>query len=327
MQMLADGTVLAVGGEPNTGSAGGQGEVSGGVLPAEIWDPNTETVDDGRFDGGHPRLPHVNAAAAGRPRARRGQRPRVAGPPGSVLGPVLLASVPVQGAPADDHLGTELGGLRLEHHDLTPDAASIQSVNLVDLGTSTHQMDFNQHFVPLSFTAGSGSLTVQTPANANWAPPGDYMLFIVEQQGVPSVASFITLGSGSSGSSMATPSAAGERRRHRVDGPERSGLVAGRSRPRSAVTSYTVTPYTGSTPLRPTTVTGSPAPTSATVSGLVGVGRTRSRSRRVAAHGTSPASKPKNVVVPSATPRPAFVQNSGAMPTRRRGCRSACVRG
>jgi len=41
MQMLADGTVLAVGGEPVTGQPNGQGEVSGGVLPAEIWDPNT----------------------------------------------------------------------------------------------------------------------------------------------------------------------------------------------------------------------------------------------------------------------------------------------
>ncbi|MGP0050583.1 MAG: DUF4082 domain-containing protein, partial [Solirubrobacteraceae bacterium] len=41
MQMLADGTVLAVGGEPETGVQGGEGEVSGGVLPSEIWNPTT----------------------------------------------------------------------------------------------------------------------------------------------------------------------------------------------------------------------------------------------------------------------------------------------
>jgi hypothetical protein len=43
--------------------------------------------------------------------------------------------------------------------------------------------------VPLAFTAGSGTLSVQTPANANLAPPGHYMLFILNTNGVPSVAS------------------------------------------------------------------------------------------------------------------------------------------
>ena len=38
----------------------------------------------------------------------------------------------------------------------TPDAASIRSVNLVSLGADTHQSDMDQHFVPLSFTAGVG---------------------------------------------------------------------------------------------------------------------------------------------------------------------------
>ena len=45
----------------------------------------------------------------------------------------------------------------------TPDAASIGSVNLVSLAADTHQIDMNQHFVPLSFTSDSGSLTVQAP--------------------------------------------------------------------------------------------------------------------------------------------------------------------
>ena len=34
-------------------------------------------------------------------------------------------------------------------------------------------------------------MTVQAPANANLAPPGDYMLFLVNTNGVPSVASFV----------------------------------------------------------------------------------------------------------------------------------------
>jgi hypothetical protein len=47
--------------------------------------------------------------------------------------------------------------------------------------------------VPLSFTAGAGGLTATTPANANIAPPGPYMLFIVDAAGVPSVARIVSV--------------------------------------------------------------------------------------------------------------------------------------
>ena len=75
----------------------------------------------------------------------------------------------------------------------TPDASAISAVNLVSLGTDTHQMDMNQHFVPLSFTAGNGSLNVTLPSSAAVAPPGHYMLFILNGSGTPSVASIIGL--------------------------------------------------------------------------------------------------------------------------------------
>ena len=73
----------------------------------------------------------------------------------------------------------------------TPDASSIQSVALIRTPSVTHAFDQNQRYIPLSFTAGSGSLTVTPPAKANDAPPGYYMLFIVNGNGVPSVASFV----------------------------------------------------------------------------------------------------------------------------------------
>ena len=47
--------------------------------------------------------------------------------------------------------------------------------------------------MPLSFTAGDGTLTVTAPANTNIAPPGYYMLFIVNSAGVPSVAPILSL--------------------------------------------------------------------------------------------------------------------------------------
>jgi Domain of unknown function (DUF1929)/IPT/TIG domain/Glyoxal oxidase N-terminus len=79
----------------------------------------------------------------------------------------------------------------------TPDAASIASAVLVRNGTVTHSFGMDQRMVGMSFTAGSGSLTVTAPPNANVAPPGYYMLFILNSNGVPSVASSLLLSSSS----------------------------------------------------------------------------------------------------------------------------------
>jgi hypothetical protein len=51
----------------------------------------------------------------------------------------------------------------------------------------------SQRFIPLSFSVGTGSLTITAPVNANLAPPGNYMLFIVGTNGVPSVAAIIQI--------------------------------------------------------------------------------------------------------------------------------------
>src|SRR5262249_19210661 len=75
----------------------------------------------------------------------------------------------------------------------TPDGADIISVALIRNGSVTHAFNTDQTFVPLSFTQTSGGLTVQAPANANLAPPGYYMLFLVTSKGVPSVAPFARL--------------------------------------------------------------------------------------------------------------------------------------
>ena len=70
----------------------------------------------------------------------------------------------------------------------TPDAANISSISLIRTGSMTHAFDENERFQFLSFTKDAGKVTVQAPANANLAPPGPYMLFLVDSNGVPSVA-------------------------------------------------------------------------------------------------------------------------------------------
>jgi PKD repeat protein len=75
----------------------------------------------------------------------------------------------------------------------TPDAANIASVVLVRPGSQTHAFDMDQRLVGLTYSAGSGALSVTAPANGNIAPPGYYMLFILNAAGVPSVATFVRL--------------------------------------------------------------------------------------------------------------------------------------
>jgi hypothetical protein len=75
----------------------------------------------------------------------------------------------------------------------TPDAASIASVVLLRPGAPTHAFDMEQRMVALTFSAGSGVLNVTAPSNGNIAPPGYYMLFLLNSSGVPSIAQFVQL--------------------------------------------------------------------------------------------------------------------------------------
>jgi hypothetical protein len=57
----------------------------------------------------------------------------------------------------------------------------------------THSFNMGQRFNALKFTKGANTLSVTTPANANLAPPGHYLLFVVSSAGVPSVGKIIRL--------------------------------------------------------------------------------------------------------------------------------------
>src|SRR5205823_1622952 len=74
---------------------------------------------------------------------------------------------------------------------------NISSAVLMRPGSPTQSFDQGQRLVGLSFTAGTGTLTVTAPPNSNIAPPGYYMLFLLNSSGVPSVASFVQLGGSS----------------------------------------------------------------------------------------------------------------------------------
>jgi hypothetical protein len=68
----------------------------------------------------------------------------------------------------------------------TPNAAQITGVRWIKLGSVTHAFDMGQRANTLSFTATESGVEVTAPANPNLAPPGHYLLFILNRNGVPS---------------------------------------------------------------------------------------------------------------------------------------------
>ena len=76
----------------------------------------------------------------------------------------------------------------------TPDAPGIASVALMRPGSVTHHTDAGQRYVRLGIAAtAAGSITVNTPPDGRLAPPGFYMVFILNAAGVPSQARWVQL--------------------------------------------------------------------------------------------------------------------------------------
>lgn len=76
----------------------------------------------------------------------------------------------------------------------TPDAANVAAVHLVRLSSVTHSLNTDQRVVPLDFDRTGGEILVaRVPDDPGAAPPGWYMLFLVSDDGVPSVAKFVHL--------------------------------------------------------------------------------------------------------------------------------------
>ena len=140
---------------------------------------------------------------------------------------------------------------------VTPNAANISSVSLADLGSSSHTGDWSQHFVPLSFTAGAGTLSVSIPNSPGTVPPGEYMLFIVNGNGVPSVAKIIRVTGTPRAPGLVVANAGNTTADVAWTTPVNGGSV---------ITGYTVTPFQGTTALAPTQVPASS--NSTTIGGL-----------------------------------------------------------
>jgi hypothetical protein len=182
--VLPDGKVLIVGGS----SGAGFDNSAAKVAASEMWDPTTGQftvmASIAKYRGYHSTallLPDGRVLSAGG---------NGGGPNAQIYSPPYLfkgARPAITSAPAGAaYSQTVFIG--------TPNATSITKVSLIRLGSTTHTFDESARYMHLNFTQGASGLNVTMPANGNLAPPGYYMLFILNSSGVPSVARIMHVG-------------------------------------------------------------------------------------------------------------------------------------
>jgi hypothetical protein len=189
--ILPNGQVLTVGGSLNDEDS------NTASLNADLYDPATNKM----FSAGAnavPRLYHSVAlllpdatvwVAGGNP-TRGTYEPSV-----EIYSPAYLFNPDGTPAtrPAISSVTPSVIGYGTSFQVQTPDAANIASVVLVKDGAVTHAFNMDQRLVGLVSNAGSGVLNVTGPPNGNIAPPGYYMLFLINKAGVPSLAKFVQI--------------------------------------------------------------------------------------------------------------------------------------
>jgi hypothetical protein len=73
----------------------------------------------------------------------------------------------------------------------SPDAARIASARLIRPGAVTHTTDPEQRSIALRLERRDGAVALTVPASAGLTPPGWYMLFVLDADGVPSIARWV----------------------------------------------------------------------------------------------------------------------------------------
>jgi hypothetical protein len=195
--LLPDGTVLATGGTSQQDDANGNA-LKGAAYSAELWDPKTGQWTQ-MSSMQVPRLYHSTAillpdarvlvAGGGQPEST-GERKGTYHDTMQIFSPPYLSRGPqpvISSAPSAAKYGQTISVS-------SPDAASIKTINLIRPGSTTHGFNMTQRIVNVPFDkAADGTLRLHLPTNPNNAPPGPYMIFLLNTQGVPSKASMLEL--------------------------------------------------------------------------------------------------------------------------------------
>ncbi|HET7770109.1 MAG TPA: galactose oxidase-like domain-containing protein, partial [Chloroflexota bacterium] len=192
--LLPDGTVLVT----NGSSTGVADNGINPVLEADLYDPATDTwttmaamrvprlyhstallLPDGRvltagkdeeFNPYPFNYPEYRIEVFSPPYLFKGPRPTITAAPGAI-------------------------GYGATFEVETPDGGTVAAACLMAPGAATHSFNMGQRHVGLTVAAAAGgSVWLVAPPDANVAPPGYYMLFLLSAAGVPSVGKFVQLG-------------------------------------------------------------------------------------------------------------------------------------
>ncbi len=199
LTILADGSVLATGGN----SDGAQYfSPTAPVMVPELWQPDTgrwtelNTIPtDRQYHSIAMLLPDGKVLSAGggicgdcyalgyeERNAEIFSPPYLFNADGTLATRPALASVPT----AADYAKSMF--ISVDHNE------AISKAHLIKIGSVTHSENQDQRLVPLSFTQSNRRLTLTMPESRNVAPPGHYLLFVVDENGVPSEGSMIKVG-------------------------------------------------------------------------------------------------------------------------------------
>ncbi|MEM7799877.1 MAG: galactose oxidase-like domain-containing protein, partial [Chloroflexota bacterium] len=194
--VMADGQVMALAGNNDNSLT----NFEAGVLPTEIWNPDTETWSPAAPIN-RTRQYHGTAILLPDGRIFAGGGGSCAGCESEQYFDAEFFSPPylfnADGTPAERPVITSAPDA-LAHGDSfaiqTPNGDAIAKMHLIKLGSASHSQDMSQRLVPLSFSTTEDGLSATVPENIAVVIPGYYMLFIVNQNGVPSEAAIINIG-------------------------------------------------------------------------------------------------------------------------------------
>ena len=204
--VMADGRVVATGGSAE------DNRLNDINTSAEIWDPSTGTWTVGA-SGLRARLYHSTAlllpdatvlvAGGGAPGPLANLNAEIYLPPYLFNAAGELAPRPrIMAAPDRLRYGQDFL--------IDVDSAQVSRVTLVKVGAVTHGFNMDQRFLELSFNSANGSVFSRAPMRAADAPPGYYLLFVIDDHGVPSVAKIVQIGTATTVTTVKKPSVGAE---------------------------------------------------------------------------------------------------------------------
>ena len=190
--VLADGRVWVNGGS-STGN-----DLTGAALDSELWDPATRTWTT-VASAATARLYHsaslllpdgtVLTGGGGNPGPIRQLN-------GEIYYPPYLFKTDGTGefAPRPEIIDAPMNMIGWDQEFSIEATDPIVKVTLVRVGVVTHTFNNEQRFFDLPIPQTGNIVTVQSPASANIAPPGFYLLFVWNASGTPSIAKFLHIG-------------------------------------------------------------------------------------------------------------------------------------